>query len=88
LEGTVYLHQSLKIKKKKKSQNSRNPGFLLLFPVDGSICIRIRKNNDGSGSRRPEKYADSDPQHCFIVLIRSAEMVVTNKGSRYSIRRV
>jgi hypothetical protein len=43
------------IKVRKKSQNSRNPGFLKLFLLDERrIRIRIHTSDLGSGSRRPK----------------------------------
>jgi hypothetical protein len=45
-------------KKSKKSQNSRNQGFFLLFLLLG-VRIRIRKNNDGSGSGGSKTYGSS-----------------------------
>ncbi len=45
-----YIYIIHQIKVIKKSQNSRNQDFLTIFAYDGRMRIRIRTNNDGSGS--------------------------------------
>ncbi len=75
-EGT--LHHFSKINVKKKSQNSRNQGFFLLFLLDDRRGIRIRSRIRTQTSdlliriQEAQKHTDPtdsnsgpDPQHCM-----------------------
>ncbi len=62
----VHLHHFSKIKSPKEVTNSRNQGFTyyfcLLIEESGSIPL-----TNGSGSGKPKKHVDPDPEHWILV---------------------
>jgi hypothetical protein len=60
----VHLHHFSKIRSQKKSQNSRNQGFSLLFLIgDRRIRIRIRIQE---AQKPTDRDSDPDPQNWFV----------------------
>ncbi len=82
----IHLHQFLKIKVKKNSQNSSSNQFFLLFLlIDGRI--RIRTNNDGSGGPKNIP-TDPDPRYrCKYIMFagsrRAASATLTTSCSEF-----